>query len=317
MRKNFPTILKISVTILGLYLAIRQVDLNEIWQALVQAHLSWLLVSFFLMCASLVVRAYRWRLLLGGLEITVKFSRLVELYFVGNFFNAFLPSGFGGDIVRALEIARNVPPSTAAGTVILDRLAGLVMLFVMAMVFIPWRPSNFPPSLMGIIIFGSLAGVIGVFVLLEGSLFTRTGKWLPDKLSPTGSGPIARLFEAVQQCGRQAIWKAFSVSIVFNLILTGWWLVSGLALGQNISFSYYILIMPILSVPLLIPSISGLGPRELLAPTLFKVVGLTPELSISLSLLVFIINRLTSLLGGLIYIYITIRDNRLNAEKEY
>jgi len=74
-------------------------------------------------------------------------------------------------------------------------------------------------------------------------------------------------------------------------------------------------VMPILSVPMLIPSVSGLGPRELLAPTLFTVVGVTAETAVLLSLFVFVITRLSGILGAPVYIYATLRDGRLRSKK--
>ena len=72
-------------------------------------------------------------ILVRSLHADVPFKRLVELYFVGGFFNVFLPSGFGGDVVRILELAQDVPAGLAAGTVIIDRLTGLMMLFALAL----------------------------------------------------------------------------------------------------------------------------------------------------------------------------------------
>lgn len=310
MRKKLSNLLKIGITATGLAIVLSQIDLQQVWRSLVNAQLSWVIVGFILATVSLSVRAFRWLLLLRGLGVQVRFSRLNELYFVGNFFNAFLPSGFGGDVVRVLEIAREVPASTAAGTVILDRLTGLIMLFVMALISMPFRPESFSANFSWIIIVGSLGGIAGGFILMEGSLIRRFGRWLPGPLSPTGDTAVSRLLQAVQGCGWRAIWQSLSVSILFNLTLAGWWLTSGLALGASVAFSYYVLIMPILSVPLLLPSISGLGPRELLAPTLFAMVKVSPETAVSISLLVFIITRLTSLLGAPVYIVSTMRDSR-------
>ena len=127
MRKYATNLLKIGVTILGLYLVLREVDLAAIVETLRRANLWWVLATFLLMNASLVLRAFRWLLLLRGVGASVRFGRLVELYFVGNFFNMFLLSGFGGDVVRVLEVARDVPGSEATGTVILDRFTWLFM----------------------------------------------------------------------------------------------------------------------------------------------------------------------------------------------
>jgi uncharacterized membrane protein YbhN (UPF0104 family) len=310
MRKHLSTLVKITVTVLGLGYVILNVPLDDIGEALVGVRWSWLLVSFVIFTASLVLRAYRWLLLLRGLGVPIRFGRLVELYFVGNFFNAFLPSGFGGDAVRVVEIARDVPANVAAGTVIVDRLTGLLMLFVMALLALPFRPDNFPQELLWLVTAVSVGGLVGGFVLLEGSLIRRFGRWLPAKLSPVGDGPIARLLEAVQGCGWRAIGGALVISMLFNLLLVVSWAVTGLAIGLDISYPYYLLVVPILSVALLVPSVSGLGVREYIAPLLFAGAGVEAGQAVALSLLVFAVMRVGSLLGAPIYILSTLRQNR-------
>jgi uncharacterized membrane protein YbhN (UPF0104 family) len=295
---------------LGLGYVLLNVPLDDIGEALIGVRWSWLLVSFLIFTASLVLRAYRWLLLLRGLGVPIRFGRLVELYFVGNFFNAFLPSGFGGDAVRVVEIARDVPANVAAGTVIVDRLTGLLMLFVMALLALPFRPADFPQELLWLVVGVSVAGLVGGFVLLEGSVIRRFGRWLPAKLSPVGDGPIAKLLEAVQGCGWRAIGGALVISILFNLLLVISWAVTGLAIGLAISYAYYLLVVPILSVALLVPSVSGLGVREYLAPLLFAGAGVEAGQAVALSLLVFAVMRVGSLLGAPIYILSTLRQNR-------
>jgi uncharacterized membrane protein YbhN (UPF0104 family) len=289
------------------------VPLEDIWKAVVDVQWSWLLLGFILATGSLVLRAYRWLLLLRGLNVSISFGRLVELYFVGNFFNAFLPSGFGGDAVRIMEVARDVPANVAAGTVIVDRLTGLLMLFVMALVGLPFRPADFPQELFLLITAVSVAGLIGGVILLEGSLLRRLGGWLPAKLSPVGNGPIARLLEAVQGCGKRAILGALAVSTIFNLILVSWWYLCGLAIGLEVSFFYHLLVVPILSVALLVPSVSGLGVREYLAPLVYAGAGVGEASAVALSLLVFAILRVSSLLGAPVYIVSTLRQRRISA----
>jgi uncharacterized membrane protein YbhN (UPF0104 family) len=105
------------------------------------------LVGFLLFNLSLVVRAYRWLLLLRGIGDTIRFQRLVSLYFAANFFNSVLPSGFSGDVVRAVEAAQDVPARTAAGTVLVDRATGLLALFLIGLSALPFRPDNFPNRL--------------------------------------------------------------------------------------------------------------------------------------------------------------------------
>ncbi|UCG23672.1 MAG: flippase-like domain-containing protein [Chloroflexota bacterium] len=311
LRRHFSSLLKIGVTVIGLALVLSSIPLAQIRDELVIVSWPWLFLALAMITFSLVLRAFRWGILLKGLNATVHFGRLVELYFVGNFYNAFLPSGFGGDAVRILEIARDVPPNVAAGTVLVDRLTGLLALFMMALLALPFRPEAFPDYLAALVAGVCLIGFIGGIILFEGTLVRRLGGWLPGALSPVGDGPIAKLLEAIGGCGWRAILGAFGISIIFNLLLVAWWAAAGRALGyDDIPYTYYLLVVPIMSVALLVPSIGGLGVRELLAEPLFQAAGLSGAQAVALSLLVWLLMRVVSLLGAPIYILATIRENK-------
>ena len=89
VRRHFSSLLKISVSVIGLALVLTRIPAGQIRDELVIVSWPWLAVTFFLVTASLFLRAYRWMLLLNGLNANIRYGRLVELYFVGNFFNAF------------------------------------------------------------------------------------------------------------------------------------------------------------------------------------------------------------------------------------
>jgi uncharacterized protein (TIRG00374 family) len=314
LRRHLATIGKVAVTVAGLAFVFSQVELATVGRLLLDAHLGWLLFTFFLVNISLVIRAYRWFLLLQGLSVTVPFQRLVALYFVGNFFNAFLPTSFGGDVMRIVEVTRDVPAGIAAGTVIVDRLTGLLMLFVMALAALPFRPANFPAELLQLVVVVSIVGLVGGAVLLEGSVIRRFGGWLPGKLSPVGEGPVARILKAVNATGWRAITGAMAVSLVFNLVLTTWWWSAGRALGFDIPFTFFLLVVPILSISLLVPAIGGFGPREAVATILFDGTVVAPGAAaladgtgFALSALVYLLQRLSGVVGGVIYLWMTLR----------
>jgi uncharacterized protein (TIRG00374 family) len=309
MRKHLSTLLKVAISVAGLVYVFLKVPFSDLQAELVNIRWFWVAVVLALMLIGLAVRAFRWLLLLRGLGATIQFKRLLELYFVGAFFNTFLPSGFGGDVVRVLEVSQDVPSNIAAGTVIVDRLTGLLMLFVMALIALPFRPDNFPADLTIQIAVVSIIGLIGGFILLEGRLIRRYGRWLPGKLSVTDPDqPLAKLLQAVQGCGGQAIASALAVSVLFNLILCSWWLVAGLAFGYTVNFTHYLLVVPIFSILLLIPSIGGLGVRESMAPVLFGAALASDAQAFSLALLVTILTRVSGLLGGPVYIGSVLRN---------
>jgi len=309
IRKHLGVLIKFGITGLGLFLVFSQVDVAEIWSKIRQADPVWVLVAFLLVNASFVVRAFRWHLLLLALDSPVRFGRLVELYFASNFFNSVFPSGLTGDVLRAVEVAQDVPAGTAAGTVIIDRATGLLALFMLTLLALPFVPTTFPQPLLLQIVILCLLGLAGGFVVLEGRLVRRLGKFVPQKLRPLWQ-KLDQVLAAVEACGWRAIWQAMAVSIFFNLMQIGWWWAAGQALGYDIPISYYFFTTPIMSLAILLPSIGGLGIREFFAPMLFASAGLTGVQAVTLSLLVFAIERISGLLGAPIYIFSIIRKNR-------
>ena len=83
MSRTVSTLLKISVTLIGLWLVFRQVPFADVWAQIQAARWQWLFVALVLMILSLVLRAWRWRVLLVGAGSVIRFGRLVQLYFIG------------------------------------------------------------------------------------------------------------------------------------------------------------------------------------------------------------------------------------------
>jgi glycosyltransferase 2 family protein len=311
MKKHLGNLLRLLLTLLGLWLAFSAIDWRDVWAELIHAQWEWLFIGFMLINLSLVLRAYRWLLLLHGLGVRkVKFSRLVELYFAGNFFNAFLPSGFGGDVVRVVEVAQEVPGDIATGTVFLDRFTGLLVLFVMALLALPFRPDSFPDSWAQLIALVSVLGLIGGFVLLDGRLIRRLGGGLPGPLNPNGDTPIAKFLQAVQGCGWRAIGGALLVSVVFALVLVGWWTTTTHALNAPVPFVYNLLVVPIFAVALLVPTFGGIGAPEALAAPLYGAAGVDASTAVAIALAVALLMRLSGLLGAPIYLWSSFRKKQ-------
>jgi uncharacterized protein (TIRG00374 family) len=262
------------------------------------------------MALGLVVRAFRWHIVLHGVGSSIRFGRLVELYLVGSFFNAFLPSGLGGDVVRAAEAAQDVDSSIAASTVVIDRLTGLLALFLMALAVLPFRPAGFPVQLAWIVGAICVLGLAVGIVALDGRILHAIVRRLPPALRSAGDGFLDRFARTIDGCRRTALSGALLVSVLFNAIQIGWWVATGLALGLDVPISYYLLIVPLMSLALLVPSIGGLGVRENLSPALFSGAGLMAEQAVALTLLVFGLERVASLLGAPVYLASIIRGTR-------
>ncbi len=304
------TLLKIAVTLIGLYLVLSRLDARAIWAVIENVRPGWLVFGAALIAISLPLRAYRWHIVLHGVGSVIRFGRLVELYLVGSFFNAFLPSGLGGDVVRAAEAAQDVDSGVAVGTVLVDRLSGLMAMFMMALAVLPFRPDGIPNNVTVTIAIICVAGLALGAVLVDGRLFHALMQFLPAQVRAAGGGFLDRLARSISQCSGRALVGALLVSVVFNVVQVGWWAASGLALGLEIPLGYYLIVVPVLALALLVPSIGGLGVRENLAPVLFSGAGISPEQAVALTLLVFGLERVASLLGAPVYLASVVRGAR-------
>lgn len=307
MRKYLSTGLKIGISILGVAYVLWNVPFDKLAEQFQDIQWSWFVWAGILLTLGIGVRAYRWLLLLRGVGVQVSYLRLLEIYFIGNFFNSFLPTGFGGDVIRAFEAAQDVPSEVSAGTVLVDRMTGLLALFAMALCALPFRPEAFPNQMALLVAGICLVGLIGGFLVLDGRFPRLFLNILPTALAR----PLNKVMAAVAGCGWTAVWGALASSLFLNLMLIGWWSAAGKSLGHDISYGYYILVVPILSVALLAPSFGGLGVREVIAPILFAGAGLNDAEAVTLSLMVFIITRVFSLLGAPIYLLSSLRNRQI------
>ncbi len=300
--KWLSNLLRVVLSLGTLALLIRHVGGSEVLTVLRQADLWLLAVAWGLFLLGVVVRAFRWRALLHGLGLRPPFGTLLRLYLIGNFFNAFLPSGFGGDVVRVLEFARDENGAAALGTVLVDRLTGILSLLALGLLILPFSP-DLPFWLSGTLAAFALGGLIGGALLLQGRWLRRVTSFLPPSLSLEGSGKLAQLYAAISGCGARAVWQAVAFSTLFNLInIVIYWL-CGRAVGLAVGLKFYFVAVPLLSLTLLLPiSVGGLGARDWVAQPLFASVGIAPQVAAGMTLSVYAVTAAAGLVGGVLYL---------------
>jgi len=302
MKKRRLNILRVLISVGALvFLFWKVVNPDETFGALRQAHLRYLLAALLLYVSSLVIRAYRWFLLLRGLHLDVSLGRLVRLYFVGQFFSSFLPTQFGGDVMRALELTEDTESSAAVGTVLLDRMTGLMVLLLMGLIALPFLAGEMEPWLIWLLLGVAGAGLIGGALVLEGRLLRRITTWLPSRISLAGQGPLAQIYAAVTGCGWKAVMGAFAVSVGFNLIniLINW--LCGRAVDVGVDLGYFFIASPLLSVSGMVPSIGGWGVREAVSTAVFAPIGADADVATALAISLGGVTLTTGLLGGVVY----------------
>ncbi len=310
-RNRLLNLLKIAVSLVGLAVVLLTQDMGEVIRLLSEMDPWPFLGAVLLYLAGSFVRAYRWGALVWALGVKVSWWRLVGLYFVGQFFNLFLPTGVGGDAVKMYELSRDDGKAAAAiSSVLVDRFLGLFVLFAMALLALVGSfelVSSEVRILIALLFVGSL---IGAALLLQRTWIEAWGQRLGlDRL--LGRFKILReLYDSIHLYGTAALLRAAAASVIWNLILILGYYLLGLAVGIELSPGPYFLLVPIISVLLMVPSLGGLGVREGSTVLLFTQMGTTESQALALALAYDLTLLANGLVGACIYLVQATRDAR-------
>ena len=123
----------------GLAIAFRRVDLRALGGALAEANWWWFGGAMAAVLVAIVVRAWRWQLLLAPIE-RVAVGPLFSATMIGYFGNGVLPIRLG-ELMRAVAIGRRggrVDVSTALGSIAVERLLDVASALAVAALVVPF-----------------------------------------------------------------------------------------------------------------------------------------------------------------------------------
>src|ERR1035437_7948205 len=124
---------KLAVSVILLWWLFARIDVGRLWAGARNAALPWLIVALLIYAVNVLASAWRWHLLLGAQGAKIPERSLLGSLLVALFFNNFLPSNIGGDVIRIRDTARPAGSKTAATLVVLtDRVLGLMALILIA-----------------------------------------------------------------------------------------------------------------------------------------------------------------------------------------
>ena len=301
MRTRLFNVLKILVSVgLLAYILIYQVNVGQLGTDLSLSRWPFLVAAAALMIAGTALRALRWQVLLRPLNINVPLRLLVRWYFVGAFFNLFLPTGMGGDAVKMTKLGRFSGRSPEAiGATLVDRATGLWVRFVLALIALPFSYQLLPFKWLVATTVIAVTGVIGGWL----GLATPLLPWLGSRIHLPGQATLERLYRSVSLLGFRALGEACLISLVFDLllILFTMWIAAGLNVDQPLGV--FMLFTPLISFSLALPiSVAGLGVREQTYLTLFGVVGVPGPTAVAMSLVNYLLtNVVVGMVGGGLY----------------
>jgi uncharacterized protein (TIRG00374 family) len=318
-RLSWSLILRIAITLAGVgYLCFFK-DWTEIFGAVRQAKWGWLAVALVAYGATNTLGVCRWHLLLkhGGADLG--WLRTAQLTLIGLFANTFMPGAMGGDFVKAILVARDNPSMKprVVMSIVMERILGFVAMFLISTTLILTRigPLTAEPAtrlavILYFIIFTLTLGTMALGFWRHPSRWFPFWERLPLRESLDEAGEAYRVFLGHRAC----FWGGLAFSVAAHFCLLSSCFAVALALGLNLDFWDFSAILPLVAlVTMLVPSIGGLGIRELAFQHFLTYVAITKETSIALSLVIYAVTLVWGALGGMVYLRFGVSNRGLPA----
>ena len=272
LNKKVTTGLKVLISAVLIYFIFTKINVNDIKDILIKSNPLYLILAAIFFILSKFIGAIRLNLYFHRLNIMLTNASNFKLYLLGMFYNLFLPGGIGGDAYKGYILKKtfDVKTKRMVSVLVLDRLGGLLLLFIYACGLLAFHTAEILDGYRWIFLSAIPISVI-VF-------------WLLNK----------RFFNYVLPI----FWKTTALSALVQLaqLICIWFIL--LALNIEMNQISYLIIFLISSIVAVVPlTLGGIGSREVTFFYGAKLLGLDQNISVGVSVLFFLITAIVSFIG--------------------
>ena len=167
LNRVLKLLLKVAVTILCFWYISKKIDFSSAKKAFFQANWSWLLLAVLLLMLSKLFSAFRLNIYFRNIQLHLREWKNIKLYWLGMFYNLFLPGSISGDAYKVVLLKRkyDAPYKKTSAAVLLDRFSGLVALGLIMSVYGLVVLEN--TLYVAILICGAVAAVIVLYLVIR------------------------------------------------------------------------------------------------------------------------------------------------------
>jgi uncharacterized protein (TIRG00374 family) len=311
-RKHLFLLAKVAVTLGVVYWLATSVDLAMVGRILAQAKHAYLLLSCGILTAVILIGCVRWRMLIGHLGLVIPMRQALPSYYVGMFFNNFLPTGIGGDVARTIHLkfrGHGIKPLISSA--VADRAIGLGVMLLLGGVSLLLSPElRIDPDrklyIASLIALGLAGGAVLFWFSDRLPLESLSRRYRHTRLR-RGMIEIVHLLTTYRTALR-GVFAAVLLSVVMqSLTIVTYYLLArgvGIELSLITFFAFVSMVQVAVSLPI---SLGGLGVREGVLVALLAGVGVDIQLGVALSLLFLVTLWLCSLPGAAVLVFARMR----------
>lgn len=308
---------------LFLFLAFRNVDLKELAKVLENTNYFYVILGMSIGAfIGMIVRSFRWRVLLHPVKPNISFHNLMSSTSIGYMVNNLIPRS--GEVVRPYLLGKNenISKSAAFGTIIIERIIDTVMFLLMfgfVLLYFKNRISNAVPQisfaviLLAVLIFLMLIWVLFMMFKTEQSLkivrfFTRL---LPARFQTRIEGIFTSLvygFDILKKPDLMFKIAAYSILLWFVYLISTFipFYSFGIMVGNDMSLWDSLwnanLLLVLINVSMFIPSPAATGPYHYMCKvTLVSIFAVSEPKALGYATATHLVSFILYLIAGLYY----------------
>lgn len=274
-KKVLQLLLKIILSSAALFYVFSKIDLKEVGSTIKSAEINWLVMALLVFFVSQIAASQRLLVFFKLQESKITFLQNIKLYWLGLFYNLFLPGGVGGDGFKVYLIHKyeKIKLKKIIGAILSDRVSGLAIIVMMLLLLISYIPINLPFIGLSWTLIPLVA--FGYFLFLH--LFFRT---LRKGFTPT------------------LVWALITQTLQMVAVILILRSLDACTFGDLGNYIFLFFLSAIAgSIPI---TLGGIGARELVFIEGAGYLGVDTNIAVTLSLLFYIISAVSAL-PGIIY----------------
>lgn len=307
--------LKKYLPVIGILLfgyIIFKLDFSNILKEIANAKVEYLFIAISFVFIHLITGTLKWFSIAKIQKINLPFFEALKINLISFFYGFITPSRIGG-IIRAEYLKKYTKKGIGKGVsnFVLDKVLDLCSLVFLATIFSFVFRDLISGSYFYYFIFIFIAFVISLIIFRDKKrtifllrIFYR--KFIPEKIKEKVKNGFNSFYEDMPK-------KRYFI-LFFLLNLINWiiyYLVSffvGKSVGIEISFTYFLVILPITTLIGQLPiTINGLGTREAVMIVLFGLLGIGATKVFSMSIIILFIS---GVLPTIIGIFLILKNRR-------
>lgn len=302
-KKPILIAVKIIVTAVLVAWLLTKINYDALLETLSALNPLLLAAAVALQAMAFVLGGFRWWVLLRHVHEQIQFHKVFPSYYLGLFFNNFLPTGFGGDVIRTIHLnLRGLRAKDLVVSALIDRTIGLMVVLLLGAGSIAFSPDVNLGGNAKLILTLCFSAIFGIALLITWPRFIALIEDFHHRYQHTRAwGTLLGMIRLCHSYRARPglVMGALVLTLLMQSMVIFTYYLLGNSIGIELSLITYFGIIPIVFIAANLPvSIGGLGVRETALVALLAAANIDAQRAIALSLLYLLVLWIASVPGA-------------------